>query len=405
VIDRSRTGSWRWFVLAGLAVLATATVFVVLIAEARRTSDPPEVTAGDGRLQWPPPDGWQDFTTIEVAASGGRLRLDDDTDYRLLAPDVITRPVEIVGGGDVVWVGGHVRIEDAGVVGAGERRGLLVRDDGDEDDGRTVHLEGLLFDGDDLSEGVDIDAPSAVVQIANVRVEAVTFRSADDRDGTGAYEELGDNHPDVIQTYGGFRELRIDGLTAASAYQGLFFKVDSDEGVGRPIVMRRVDVRAISRLGTDGVDYAGNRMFFWDVDTVGDVRVEQGTVWLQHHPDAGKVQGSPNPRSGSGSWWHGAFRRGDELVVEPPPGTAVLADAAERRHSITGTSSVPPQSGADALGPFVYWADGAIGRADAELLDLSGGDAGRLYGGTPPGGSFVSRDAVGLDYRSPGFAS
>src|SRR5690606_40643055 len=112
---------------------------------------------------------------------------------------------------------------------AGERRGVLVRDDGGEEDGRIVHLEGLLIDGDDLGDGVNIDAPSAVVQLANIHVDEVGFRGADDRDGTGDYADIGDNHPDVVQPYGGFRELRIDGLSAASTYQGLFLKVDADD--------------------------------------------------------------------------------------------------------------------------------------------------------------------------------
>lgn len=391
-----------WLVLAGLLVISLVAALVLFLSDGPAPPISSDDAAAD-QLWWPPPEGWEDFTPVDVEPIGGRIRLDDDEDYRLEAPDVVTGGVEIVGGRHVVWVGGHLRIDDAGLVGAGERRGLLVRDDGDESDGRTVHLEGLLIDGNDLSEGVDIDAPSAVVQLANIHVETVGFRNADDRDGTGSYEELGDNHPDVIQTYGGFRELRIDGLTAASAYQGLFFKVDSDEGTGRPVKMRRVDVRAVSRDGTDGVQYAGNRMFFWDVDTVGDVWVESGTVWVQHHPDAGKVAGAPNPRSGSGSWWRGAYRDGEQLVEERPPGTARPVDAVERRQSVTGESSTLPATGQDDFGAFFYWPDGEAGRAGAELLGLVDGEGGRIYGGTPPGGSFVSRDAVGLDYRSPGF--
>jgi hypothetical protein len=316
----------------------------------------------------------------------------------------VTGPVEIVGGHHIVWLGGHIRVDNPAVVSAGERRGLLVRDDGDEVDGRTVHVEGVLIDGNDLSEGFDIDAPSAVVQLANLRVEQVGFRNADDRDGTGPYEVLGDNHPDVIQTYGGFRELRIDGLTATSTYQGLFFKVDGGEGRGRPIKLRRVDIHAVSRVGTDNVRYAGNRMIFWDVDTVGDLQVESGTVWVQHHPDAGKVDRIPNPREGSGSWWHGAYRNGDQLVEERPPGTAELDDAVERRHSLSHKPSTPPERGSDELGHYVTWsADGGAGRTGAELVGLDDGEDGRIYGGSPPGGAFVPRELVGLGYRSPGF--
>jgi hypothetical protein len=394
----SRRGASRWVALTGLVVLGlvAAVSALVVIGPGGGTLDAPASDA----LRWPPPDGWEDFTTVEVGPQGGRVRLDDDIDYRLVAPEVVRRPVELVGGRDVVWIGGHIQIDDQGRVGAEARRGLVVRDDGDEAEGRTVHVEGLLIDGNDVSEGVDIDAPSAVVQLANLRVENVSFRNADDRDGTGAYGDLGDNHPDVVQTYGGFRELRIDGLTATSAYQGLFFKVDADQGRRQPVKLRRVDIQAVSRQGTDQMPYAGNRMFFWDVDTVGDVLVESGTVWVQHHPDAGKVADVPNPRPGSGSWWHGAYRGGAQLVEEPPPGTATLTDAVEQRHSQSDTASTPPKTGHDDVGTYLTWPRGD-GKARGEMVGLDGGASGRIYGGRPPGGSYVSRDAVGPDYRSP----
>lgn len=56
-----------------------------------------------------------------------------------------------------------------------------------------VHIEGLLGRGDDISEGIQIAAPDAIVQIQNVRIEGIHARDQ---------VEFTDNHPDIIQTWG-----------------------------------------------------------------------------------------------------------------------------------------------------------------------------------------------------------
>jgi hypothetical protein len=89
------------------------------------------------------------------------------------------------------------------------------------------------------------------------------------------------------------------------------------------------------------------------------------------------------------------------LVAEPPPGIASFADAVEQRHSQSDVASAPPLTGEDDIGTYLTWPQGE-GDTQAELAGLDdGGHDGRIYGGRPPGGSFVSRDAVGLHYRSP----
>jgi hypothetical protein len=172
-------------------------------------------------LHWAPPEGWHDYDAVELPVDGGRLRLDPGIDYRLTADRPIEGPLEIIGGRNVVWIGGAIVIDRPEPVDELHRAiGLTIRDDDGSVD-RTVHLEGLLLDGSGLNDGVNVDAPSAIVQLQNVHVAAVTFDGADDRDGTGPFDGMGRNHPDVVQVYGGHRELRIDGLTATSAYQGL----------------------------------------------------------------------------------------------------------------------------------------------------------------------------------------
>jgi hypothetical protein len=376
---------------------------------APRPADGANSRAGDeieqrrGPLQWAPPEGWQDYDVVELPVDGGRLRLDPGIDYRLTADRPIEGPLEIIGGRNVVWIGGAIVIDRPEPVDELHRAiGLLIRDDDDSVD-RTVHLEGLLLDGSGLNDGVNVDAPSAIVQLQNVHVATVTFDGADDRDGTGPYDGMGRNHPDVVQVYGGHRELRIDGLTATSAYQGLFLKVDHPDGRGGTVRMRNVDVSAVEITGLDGIRYAGNRMYFWDAQTIGDQYIENGTVWIRHHPGAGKVAGSPNARAGSGSWWHGAYRDGPdgELVAEPPPGSAGPGDAVERLS--VGEQVVEPRFGTDRHGRYLWWPE-SMSNDHSDVRNADGDAPGRLHVGAPPDGPYVPRSTVGLAYRSPGYA-
>jgi hypothetical protein len=358
----------------------------------------PGTRQGPTALRWVPPERWREYEVLELPRTGGRLRLQPEVDYRLSSDRTIVGPLEIIGGRDIVWVGGEIIVDRV----ADEDRavGLLLRDDDDSVE-RTVHIEGLLIGGRALNDGINVDAPSAIVQVQNVHVSLVGFDGADDRDGTGSYDGVGRNHPDVLQVYGGHRELRVDGLTATSAYQGLFLKVDHPDGGRGTVRLRRVDVRAVEISGDDGIEYAGNRMYFWDAQTVGDQFIDGGTVWVRHHPRAGKVASAPNDREGSGGWWHGAYRDDGDLVAEPPPGDAVPTDAVERLSS--GDTVVEPRTGVDRHGHYAWWPESASDDR-SNVRDAIGDAPGRIHLGTPPDGSYVPRSSVGLEYRSPGYA-
>jgi hypothetical protein len=75
----------------------------------------------------------------------------------------------------------------------------------------TVHFEGVRMTGD-LSDAFNVDErQGAIVQIENVQVDLVHGGGGD-----------GKHHADVIQTWAGPRVLRVDGLRAATQYQGFF---------------------------------------------------------------------------------------------------------------------------------------------------------------------------------------
>lgn len=181
-------------------------------------------------LRWPAPHLAKP-AVVRVGAGGGTVRLAAGRDYRI----VLRKPLrergglQIIGGHNVVLIGGHITIPPAGAgATVADRRGLgLTGQTG------TVHIDGLLIDnaGGDLSEGIQVAAPRAIVQIQNTRVAGVHARDQ---------KRFGDNHPDVVQTPGGVRELRLHRFTGTTSYQGLFLRGDRAP-VGR-VVLSKVNI-------------------------------------------------------------------------------------------------------------------------------------------------------------------
>ena len=148
-------------------------------------------------------------TTVKVGPGGGQFTLQPGKDYVVKIGDV-SGPVRLVGGRNVVLIGGHITIPWAGAdASISSRLGLYLKGQTG-----TVHVEGLLIDnaGGDLSEGIQINAPDAVVQIQNVRIDGVHARDE---------VNFSDNHPDLIQPWGGVQALRIDHLSGSDRLPGL----------------------------------------------------------------------------------------------------------------------------------------------------------------------------------------
>jgi hypothetical protein len=213
-------------------------------------------------LTWAPP-ALQNPITRHVDVTGGLGTLDATRDYVLIMPSAPrTEALVINGGRNVVLIGGEVAIPYQGTSPTiTSRRALYIANSTG-----TVHVEGLLLHGDDISEGIQINAPSAVVQIQNVSVRNVHARDQ---------VRFSDNHPDVIQTWGGVGELRVDGLTGESDYQGLFFKADFNGPHGR-VRLRNVNLRAMPTT----------RYQFWMDGTGGGYpTVTLDGVWVQPGPN------------------------------------------------------------------------------------------------------------------------
>ena len=207
--------------------------FVVSSSE---TVEPAPDPAGQ-KLTWAPPQLTMP-TTIQVGRGGGQFNLAPGKDYVVQIGDVnAVGGVRLVGGRNVVVIGGHITIPWAGASASiGDRLALYLKNQTGK-----VHVEGLLIDnaGGDLSEGIQINAPEAAVQIQNVRIKGIHARDE---------VNWSDNHPDLVQPWGGVESLRIDHLSGVTDCQGFFL-------VGNYGPIGSVDLRNIDIVGTNTSQY------------------------------------------------------------------------------------------------------------------------------------------------------
>ncbi len=152
--------------------------------------------------------------TIRVTDEMGELKLSRSRDYRIVLPTnrawKNARGLFITGGHNVVVLGGTVDVRGGWKDGSGRivKRAAYFRDSTG-----IVHVEGVRFLSSTtqrMTEGIDLALPGAYLRLFNIRISSLL---------TGSQ---GTNHADVIQAWAGPRSLLVDGLTAATQYQGMF---------------------------------------------------------------------------------------------------------------------------------------------------------------------------------------
>lgn len=193
-------------------------------------------------LSWKPP-ALTSPITVNASNANRSLNLDPTKDYIVKIVEVISAGnLSITGGRNVVLIGGHITVPWRGAwpVDATARRGLYLKHWTG-----TMHVEGLLIDGEDLAEGIDVDTRTvgAILQVQNVRVGFVHGRPEE----SACYTCSGVHHPDIIQNWGGPTYYRIDGLTGSTNYQGFMMQPTQ---FGNPTVL--ADFRNMNLVGDGG---------------------------------------------------------------------------------------------------------------------------------------------------------
>jgi len=165
-------------------------------------------------LTWSPP-ALVSPETIVLGTGKTSTTLDTTKDYIIKLPTSLkTGSTTIIGGRNIIMIGGHITIPPTDPTADPDldRRAVYLKNNVG-----VVHIEGLLIDGTGGGEmdGIAINSPLSTVQLQNLRIVGVK--------GTDSTM-----HADVVQPWGGVKELRIDKLTGESYYQGLFIPVDQN---------------------------------------------------------------------------------------------------------------------------------------------------------------------------------
>jgi len=295
-----------------------------------------------GRLRWAPPAL---INPITIALKDGytHVRLDPQQDYILKLPPYPKRGgTHITGGRNVVLIGGHVQLparqqaDDGQIIACDVQKNCgdgacSTRADPPtswsyhkycrafyiEQSTGTVHIEGVLIDGTRTKQDAfAISAPAAIVQIQNVRVE-------------GLYGDEATWHADVIQPWGGVKELRVDRLTAETAFQGLQIAPDprGNPTIG-PIRVSRTNITGRGNwkmMASYGCRFAQQLEFNEVYVQPGPGRTLATTVWP---PATGDQACKAVVRNGTEAFWPAAPMQGVVKRGPPPAGDFVRAGVA-----------------------------------------------------------------------------
>jgi hypothetical protein len=290
------------------------------------------------RLTWAPPP-LSDPETIRLDRGQTVTRMDPTRDYVLQIPPEGKGDTFLVGGHNIVIIGGHISTgADPPPWDVPEHRAIYITDTTG-----VVHIEGMLIDDADVGrgDGIAIAAPLATVQIQNVRVVGLTG------------EERG-NHADVVQVWGGVRELRIDRLTGATDYQGLH--IQPDLAPNGPEIIKNANMYSTS-------DRSGNWL-----------------TWLSHGSNS-----CTTAQSISLDEVYATPRKGRDLGESVwPPDASAEVDAG-RSGAVNGCLSTLSPDGAELSFPRLPQVRGVVRR------------------GPPPGADFVPDGVAGPRYISPGY--
>jgi hypothetical protein len=312
-------------------------------------------------LRWAPP-ALTDPITLQLPPSGNvTLNLDNSRDYIIKYPNVRrVGETELIGGRNIVIIGGASTIAPHYGI---DVRNLQLLDKPGVQNGRIIHIEGLDIDGSGGGEadGIGIGTPSAIVQIENVRV-------------TGLIGHLASTHADVIQTWGGVKELRLYDVTGASHYNDLYLRRENSP-LGPPIGPVTLDhVNMFGYANPSG----------WDISST--IRaLSIGTQPANSECNNKNQCGPADPDSTTNCQLSSPVTLND-FYGDPPSGPL---------QRFMWPSDYMPASGcastASADGQSAYW---------PALSGLVDGD---MQLGPPPGGDFVPAGSVGVGYTSPGY--
>jgi len=273
-------------------------------------------------------------------------------DYVLYDPVVLTYPLVIQGGHNIVWIGGEIRPSTGPDIGI-----QLIHNVGYG--GGTIHLEGIYLNGVDgvLTDGIEggewatLSKPTgtladATLQIENIRIDHLSGDSTV-------------SHQDCVQHYGGWQNLRVDHFTCQTLYQAFYLPWE-DAGSKNQGVLSNWDIR--------------NANLYDEPNSTGP-----GMQTLLHFGDHLNAVFDATSHQQTGNL------------------SNVYLDATQRSFN----SETYPNSGTQSTDGTVVHStintDGTIAWSYCWAIP------GVVISGVPPGGDYVPPGVAGLHYVSPGY--
>ena len=266
-------------------------------------------SAVGNRLTWSPPSLTAP-TTVHVNDSNNNVVLDNSRDYRIVFDGFIRKAggLQITGGRNVVLIGGRIEVPTAAEAPApAARRGLYLKNQTG-----SIHVEGLYIGGVDLGEGINLDERlGATVTLQNIFVETVKGSQAG-------------NHADIIQTWGGPKTLRIDGLVGSTTYQSMFLLPNQFQ----PVETRDWDFRnvRVTNFASSGYSIWKDDNLAISATNVGVIRAD--SPWKSMWPSESAWPGvsvTPEPMALSGA--PGLSYATPGYAGDPTPATTPAAKA------------------------------------------------------------------------------
>jgi len=296
----------------------------------------PQIHAAGSALTWEPPE-LNNPIILRPTNDNSSFWNDPNNkkDCLVEMPDYpLTRGLNVYNCHHVVLIGGEINIPNQGNdPSIASRRMLIV-----QDATGTVHIEGLWGHGEDISEGIVGFSRDSIIQIQNVRIDHIHARDQ---------VNFTDNHPDLIQSWGNAKAIRVDRFTGSSDYQGFMLKADDGYPHG-PVTIKNANL-----IGDPTARY----LFWIGHEDQGDIVLEN--FWIDVHSNRyGGLCNSVWPDCGAST----AFK-------------SIISQDEEGRDYATFPTN---------MNPLVI---------------------GRITEGSPPGGDFVPEGVAGLNYVSPGYGN
>lgn len=205
------------------------------------------------------------------------ITLSNSCSWRVNLPSTpMTAQLRIIGGKDIVIIGGASNLQPGGGTAA-----LSFYDNGNTAS-RTIHVEGVLFDQDAPWDAIVFDTPKASLQLQNIRIQNVH----------GVWDPP--EHGDAVQNWGGAEALRIHKMSVTTTYQGINLNGNPEDSIGY-VSLREVDLAPGSKgsgpplylMMTDGWGDCGDSDF---VRALSSVYIVPTVSWEQTYPsDSGPI--------------------------------------------------------------------------------------------------------------------